>query len=166
MKRFLSTVLVLSAFCSTASAGPCPPGQIQVGQQGAPGAVIPICQPIPGGARSAPAARWKDRWGAIALNPDDNVGATNKEHTRSDAIDTAMRNCASTGADDCRLMTAYVNGCGAVAWGRGDGGHSAWATRPSIGEARIVAVETCEEMVPGDVCEVIHSGCSHPVRIQ
>ena len=166
MKRFLSTVLVLSAFCSTASAGPCPPGQIQVGQQGAPGAVIPICQAISGGASSAPVVRWRDNWGAIALNPDANLGAANNEPTRLDAIDTAMRNCASTGVDNCVLSKVYVNACGAVAWGRRNGGHAAWATDRTIEDAEAVALETCQEQVKGDVCELIHSDCSHAIRVE
>jgi len=162
-----SSILAMSAICASAWAGPCPPGQRQVGQQGMPGAVVPICQTIPGGAGNAPEGRWRDNWGAFVISPGAKVWPANDQSSRADAIDMATRDCTSHGGLDCSWSKSYVNACAVVTVGPGNGGRTAWAVQRTPEVARRGAIEECETSVsPRQVCEVIYSGCSYPIRTQ
>lgn len=162
--RNLALLAVLGAmYIPTAfSEGPCPSGQRMVGQQGAPGAVFPICQPIPGHGSSPPQPRevWANRFGAIAF--DGKAGAAGivaDQDSESKAQQMALAECAKDGAQDCKIKMSYGNQCVAVA---SSANRSGFARSPALQTAGTEAVAACGE----PSCTVVYSACSLPVRVR
>ncbi|MCE4517809.1 DUF4189 domain-containing protein [Xanthomonas hortorum] len=103
----------------TACAQGCPPGQYQIGGQGAI-----ACAPIPQG-NSEPAApaprplgKWIKTWGAIAMGSVDSIfsyGVTTGKLSKSEAEKDALNRCASHGEKNCKIGLAYNNQCAAIA---------------------------------------------------
>jgi hypothetical protein len=147
------------------SEGPCPAGQRMVGQQSIPGAVYPICQPIPGFNSPSPQSRpvWADRWGVIVFDGKTGSNAMRGGFaSRGEAVETAMRACASDGSQDCQLLLAYHNQCAAAAW-RPEGGMG-YAGSPTREGAESLAMQRCFNY--GGNCKIGYSDCSFPVRVQ
>ncbi|MFE1259944.1 DUF4189 domain-containing protein [Streptomyces albogriseolus] len=80
-----------------------------------------------------------DYYGAIAVNQDGGHGRAWDHPSRAAAEAAALRSCNRT---DCRVLTVFVNGCGAVAYNPatnyyhgGDGASEGEATRDAIARA-------------------------------
>lgn len=104
---------------------------------------------------------WDDRWGAIALGPQGEMGVSESRKSREEAMHFAKEACVIRGGDETaceRMLITYKNDCVGFAWGAG---HAQAATLPTIGAAEIEALNLCREKVGAD-CDVIYSGCSLP----
>jgi len=159
----LLSFLVLLVDAPVARAeGRCPPGQYPVGGQGAGG-----CAPIPGANRApaapaAPAYRWEDRWGAIAISRSTSqAGAANNHRSRREAVRAAVANCASKGASDCKPFESYRNAC--VFWFADqtqlDKPIDGVVANPVDWLARDLAKQACEAH-GGKDCKQVYTGCS------
>jgi hypothetical protein len=105
-----------------------------------------------GGAAAAHA----DSWGAIAVDltkieksPYYGVGGGDSE---AEATKNAMKFCAESGGESCKLATTY-NQCGAYAASKVHGG---WGKAPTKKEAEIQAKSGCGD----EHCEVVVSDCN------
>ncbi|QWN05888.1 DUF4189 domain-containing protein [Xanthomonas citri pv. fuscans] len=121
------SILLLS---SGAWAQGCPPGQYQIGGQGAI-----ACAPIPQGSQDnleqqqspRPTGKWIKTWGAVSLDKSDvgalgvSVGKLSKREAQRDAI----AGCIKAGGKNCKDWAAYENQCAAVAEPYKDGRSSA-----------------------------------------
>lgn len=166
MKHRLFLALVATAFCSQAYAeGGCPTGTIPQGGQG-----VSSCRPIPGYGQPGSQApvpgapqnvTYIERWGAVALDAQEthNIGASHDKASRSEAEKIAMKNCLDLGSKKCELISAYSNGCVAVA--KADS-HYSVASRPTKTEAEETVIGLCADAS----CKVVFSSCSMPKRIQ
>jgi len=169
--RLLSNFSLLASLFLASQAwaeGPCPPGQHMVGQRNVPGASYPICQPIPSSNAAPPQspAVWADRWGAIASDASaGKAGAVVGRASRSEAIDSAMRDCTSNGGRICQLELTFRNQCAAGAWGAGKGGTLAWTSDPYKDGAEKRAVANCVKNSE-EGCRVFYSDCSYAERIR
>ncbi|MBB4225928.1 DUF4189 domain-containing protein [Variovorax guangxiensis] len=96
-----------------------------------------------------------EQWGAVALDAryTGNIGASHNKASRPQAEKIAMANCISLGSTQCELVSAYSNGC--VALAKGDT-HYSVASRPALNEAESAVLGLC-----GDAsCKVVYSSCS------
>lgn len=165
MNSKLTLALLVTTFCIQAYAeGGCPPGMVPQGGQG-----TTSCRPIPGygqpGTQAIPGAplgvTYIERWGAVALDAQEthNIGASRDKASRSEAEKIAMKNCLDLGAKKCELISAYSNGCVAVA--KADS-HYSVASRPTKPEAEETVIGLCADAS----CKVVFSSCSMAKRIQ
>lgn len=151
----------------------CPPGYFPI-VQGPTNQTVTTCVPegdagfgdYDGDASDAPAApaeRWADRWGAIAVASDNPVvgiaiDATSKRDAQKGAID----DCQRRGGAECKVEIAYTNQCGVLVVS-GDQYNAARAA--TIQEATEIGMQICQQG-NSESCRVYYSGCSLPVRIQ
>lgn len=165
MKSKLALALLVTTFCIQAYAeGGCPPGTVPQSGQG-----VTSCLPIPGygqpGNQAIPGAplnvTYIERWGAVALDALEthNIGASHDKASRSEAEKIAMKNCLDLGSKKCELVSAYSNGCVAVA--KADT-HYSVASRPTQPEAEKTVIGLCADAS----CKVVFRSCSMAKRIQ
>lgn len=163
--RLLVVILLFSAFMHGAKAeGGCPDGYYPIG--GGNGGWSG-CAPIPGSGGGAyqprdPGPMWATKWGAIAVD-----GTTGKfagiEGLSSErkANKAAIKECRKNGGKQCKVIAAYYNGCGAMAWG--DSKVTSYMG-PQRQEAIDLAVKSCSKETTN--CQAYYAGCSYPVRIR
>ena len=137
--------------------GPCPGGSAPVnGSCGSPSNAS-------NGGASLPEI-WRDRYGAIATSADgSDVGVANEQSSMRAAKKMAVQKC---GAQTCKVITQYVNGCGSVVNGRKN---DSWIRLSRFGsnqgESEAKAMAGCARN-GGTNCTVEFTGCSLPVRVQ
>ncbi|MBV6690379.1 DUF4189 domain-containing protein [Xanthomonas euvesicatoria pv. physalidis] len=157
----------------TAWAQGCPPGQYQIGGQGAI-----ACAPIPQGSpqETAPAPRplgkWIKTWGAIAIGwvgPIPYYGVPIGKLSKSDAESDALERCAKKGPKNCEIKLTYFNQCSAIAEPQTvenlipDGSTTVFVGNASLDGAANQAAEECKAKNKNfDVgCKVICNACSN-----
>ncbi|MCC8468662.1 DUF4189 domain-containing protein [Xanthomonas phaseoli] len=151
----------------TAWAQGCPPGQYQIGGQGAI-----ACAPIPQGSsqETAPAPRplgkWIKTWGAIASDGGDNLGVAKGKLTKSDAQEEALSKCKSVSGKECQVDFVYENQCTAIAEPYKNEsalpGVLSYTGGPTIDVASSDALANCSKHNKGLDCRVIYQACSEP----
>lgn len=166
-------LLFIMAFASNAIAeGACPPGQYQIGGQGAV-----ACAPIPqeNSVQQQPAAprptgEWIKTWGAIAMGTVDSVphyGVPVGKNSKSEAESDALARCSKQGAVDCNIILSYFNQCAAIAEPRTQAGEILGvviaAGRASIEQASAAAQESCDNKNVKNKCKVVFKTCSEPI---
>ncbi|WP_425477345.1 DUF4189 domain-containing protein [Lysobacter capsici] len=150
-----------------AAARGCPAG---VPSAGNPGCIPPDQSNSPyyqsgASGQSAPAARWADRWGAIAIDDRDGgvgLGTAQMMTTERKAKKTALDECRAKGGTSCRVILAYYNQCGVVV--AGDAGWNS-TSAGSVGEATKRSFEKCEKSGLKN-CKVYYSNCSLAERVR
>lgn len=162
----LLAVLFISLLCLSPTLhaeGGCPSGMVPEGGQGAMS-----CRPLPGysqgGAQAqprVPSLHWVSRWGAIALDAQVTrfSGAAYNKASKQEAEQVAMKNCLDQGAKQCEIISAYANGCVALAGSESSFGVATGYTLP---EAEREAVVQCRDAT----CQIIYSRCSLPQAIR
>jgi len=166
-KTFLALALLLSlSIPAFAEGGSCPSGYFPTGggTAGSHGCA-PMNNDLPNGEQQQPpdpGPRWQTRWGAIAIDGQNSKFAgSDGLSTSSKAKKAAMEQCRNSGGKKCKVLVAYYNQCGALAWGQS----GATASRgPVIEEVMKQSIAACSENTSG--CQVFYSGCSYPERIQ
>ncbi|WP_407364779.1 DUF4189 domain-containing protein [Xanthomonas campestris pv. campestris] len=147
----------------------CPPGQYQIGGQGAI-----ACAPIPQGSsqETAPAPRplgkWIKTWGAVSLDKSDvgalgvSVGKLSKREAQRDAI----AGCIKAGGKNCKDWAAYENQCAAVAEPykdeRSSAGSLHFRTGTSAEDIQREVRDICSSENNRE-CRVIYTACSEPI---
>ncbi|MCC4626378.1 DUF4189 domain-containing protein [Xanthomonas campestris pv. nigromaculans] len=151
----------------TACAQGCPPGQYQIGGQGAI-----ACAPIPQG-NSEPAApaprplgKWIKTWGAIASDGGDSLGVAKGKLKKSDAQEEALSKCKSVSGKECQVDFVYENQCTAIAEPYKNesaiSGVLSYTGGPTIDVASSDALANCTKHNKGLDCRVIYQACSEP----
>ncbi|MCL1526850.1 DUF4189 domain-containing protein [Xanthomonas nasturtii] len=161
--RFVFPLFPFFLFLPTiALAQGCPPGQYQIGGQGAVG-----CAPMQGNTvqqEPHPSGKWIKTWRAIASDGADNLGVSTGKLKKSEAEQEAIGNCQSTSNNKCYIIHSYKNQCAAVAepsrLGRIE---RASSNGPSIEIASRDALSLCQKRNSGDDCKVIYKECSEPI---
>lgn len=158
----LGVLFLLACYlCPTPSnaEGGCPNGEYP--QEG-PG--WRTCIPFPqvqgtGNQQSAP--RFKNSWGAIAVDADIGaLGTTLTADSRDDAVDKALSECKQKGGANCTVMIKVSNACMAMALATNDI-YTEGGTTTS--EAETKAIGHCKGKDAR--CSIYFSGCSVPVRL-
>ena len=145
--------------------GNCPPGYYPIGG-GSPGAPQG-CAPIPGydqGQQQQQAApQWVSRWGAVATDINKGtLGAAISKASRGQAEQASLADCQAKGGEQCKVETAYDNGCITVVVGSPGYAVEYGATQV---QANAKGMSTCT----GDGnanCRVIYEGCSLSARVR
>ena len=153
--KTLLPYLLLSISMLSHAEGGCPAGMVPEGGQG-----TSSCRPLPGGGQAQsgePSIAWVSRWGAIAMDTQVSrlSGASHDKASRKEAEQTAMKNCLDQGAKQCEIISAYANGCVALAEGETRFGVAA---RNNVGDASSAAMTQCQD----GTCRVIYTRCSQP----
>ncbi|WP_425606010.1 DUF4189 domain-containing protein [Lysobacter firmicutimachus] len=119
---------------------------------------MPAQQPAP---QTAPRPKqWSSRWGAIAVDDSNSsVGTSVQAASKRGAEQEAMAVCGRAGGNGCRIVLAYQNQCGVLAWGYD---YYATARGPSVLEASKIAISECSKSTKD--CKISYSDCSLPVR--
>ncbi|WP_080274820.1 DUF4189 domain-containing protein [Pseudomonas syringae] len=170
-------LLFIMAFASNAIAeGACPPGQYQIGGQGAV-----ACAPIPqeNSVQQQPVAprptgEWIKTWGAIAVGSVDSTtiyGITTGKLSKSDAEEDSLKRCSSRAKDNCNVAFTYHNQCVAIAEPQINGlpltdGLIKFISAATIAEASTEASKRCIELnkkVPNTTCKVVYTACTEPL---
>ena len=110
------------------------------------------------GMPRAPQAMVRVYWAAIAVSPTTMaVGAAHGRNSESEADDTALHNCTSSGARDCKVVTDGANQCLAIATSsdKGDG------FGPALNRvaAATKALSLCQQ-AGGKSCVLVAAPCS------
>ncbi|MEB1608972.1 DUF4189 domain-containing protein [Xanthomonas campestris pv. campestris] len=152
----------------TAWAQGCPPGQYQIGGQGAI-----ACAPTPQGSsqETAPAPRplgkWIKTWGAIAHDPiNGTLGVAVGKMSKREAQGDARAKCIEVGGTQCKDWVNYENQCVAIAGPQKNGanvsGSLHFARGPSIDDVQRDAVNSCSS-ASSMQCGTLYSACSEPI---
>jgi hypothetical protein len=166
MSMRLIPVLLLLLAAVPFAADACPQGI----PKGTPGCIPPNHPNLPAnsGAATKPVyARWRDTWGALALdNATGFVGTATGERSKRAAEATAMNKCKTMGGGKCRVTLSYANQCAAMAYPPGPGGGKQLSqyNGSSRQEAEAGAVRQCATL-NGEACEVTYSNCTEPVLV-
>lgn len=167
---FVFPVLVLLLAINSVAAQQAPhvcgsgpgPNEVMAGVQPGGGgmAPTPLCYWKSEQQQSAPAVRWADRWGAIAVSGNSVVGVSEDQKSKRGAQTTAMTDCKTRGGTGCEVLIAYYNQCAALVVS----GRYATAAREELKEMAISSATRDCKSKNGDSCRVYYSGCSLPVR--
>ncbi|WP_127446573.1 MULTISPECIES: DUF4189 domain-containing protein [Xanthomonas] len=152
----------------TAWAQGCPPGQYQIGGQGAI-----ACAPIPQGSsqETAPAPRplgkWIKTWGAIAHDPiNGTLGVAVGKMSKREAQEDARAKCIEVGGTQCKDWVIYENQCVAIAGPQKNGANASgrlhFARGPSIDDVQRDALNGCSS-ANSMQCGTLYSACSEPI---
>lgn len=166
MSTRLILVLLLLLAAVPFAAQACPQGI----PKGTPGCVPPNHPNLPansGDSTKPVHARWRDTWGALALdNATGFVGTATGERSKRAAEAAAMSKCRTMGGGKCRVTLSYANQCAAMAYPPGPGGGKQLSqfNGPSRQEAEAGAVRQCATL-NGEACEVTYSNCTEPVLL-
>jgi hypothetical protein len=159
MKTTVALIFLASALYTTIASSQCATGVDTGGQCIPPEALAPQGdrnqQPV-----HQPPAIWEKRWGAIVTDPAGDAGTAENQASKNEAVQMATSICARNGARHCEVLITYDNQCAAAALG---GGHLKGSSAPSKGEAEQQALDHCGD---SNVCKIVYSACSLPVRIQ
>lgn len=154
--RFLSIGLLCIAPMLHAEQG-CPAGMVP---EGGPG--TSSCRPLPGAGQGGaqalsgePRGAWVSRWGAIAMDKRaTRVSAASRNRgSRKEAEAAAVKGCLEQGAKQCEIISAYANGCAALASSES---RFAVVARNTATEAESAAMAQCQDAT----CQIIYNGCS------
>lgn len=146
----LSLLLIVSRVQS--EGGTCPPGYYPHNTPGLMG-----CAPIPGYRSGNEMAR-TPIWGAIAIDPTRaEIGVSENEGTREEAVSNALKICLMYGTTKCKISIIYYDACGVVAWG--DSSY-ATASSPQLSSARRIAISDCQQRTSN--CRVLYEHCGIP----
>ena len=147
----LALSFATSAFAQTA----CPVGV-------SPGS--PQCGPDSGTSRGdipppRPTGEWIKTWGAIAISKSTGeVGTSAGKFSESDANGSAVRQCSTNGASDCKVQLTYRNQCSALAASQVDTFFQSSSTEQL---AISLVTKVCEQS-GGGACKVMYTECSKP----
>ncbi|MEF2243282.1 DUF4189 domain-containing protein [Xanthomonas arboricola] len=150
----------------------CPPGQYQIGGQGAI-----ACAPIPQGSslETAPAPRplgkWISTWGAVAMGSlglERNYGVTTGKLSKAEAESDALARCAKHGEKNCKIGLSYFNQCVAIGEPQIDGkpnlvGDVQFYGSASVEKASAAAQAACERDNPENSCKVVYKACTEQI---
>jgi hypothetical protein len=159
---FFSMAMLLS---STGYAQ-CAPG---VPSAGNPGCIPPDQDNSPysqsAAPPQAPAAKWADRWGSVAVDEKTGkFGTVSQSASKARAESQALDRCANAGGSSCQIYMTYNNQCVAVA--QVPSGGRIHATRgPYLGDTEKSALNDCGSDGKGE-CQITYSKCSYAERIQ
>lgn len=106
---------------------------------------------------------WENKYGAMALNPaTGGLGIAENENSRRSARELAIERCG--GGSGCVIKGQVVNGCLAAGYTRQSGGGAYFGGS----DTREAAIRDMQKNCTngGHTCEVVHAGCSVPVRIR
>ncbi|MGO0999358.1 DUF4189 domain-containing protein [Lysobacter sp. CA196] len=160
----------LSALFSSPVSAQCPAGTPSAGN---PQCIPPSAWPQNAPSQQAAAEpKWKLTWGAIAIDPNTgDVGTAVGSFSKRKAEREAIARCSANGAGDCKkILFAYENQCGVVAWpsAPGKSGGIIAQSGPTVAVASEVALKRCAGDGRSDsgVCEIVYSDCTKPVLIR
>lgn len=144
--------------------GGCPAGQIPYS-----GTDISSCGPIPGDPGRpqrlqpiVPRQIWTNRWGAFALDAKGNAGGSVNQISRFAAEQAALENCQSNGGTNCKIQSAYGNGCVAVVVAE----HGSFINSDTtLDSATQAAMHACTADGKSS-CHMYYTACSLPIRLQ
>lgn len=112
---------------------------------------------------TAPAPKWQDSWGAVAMdNVTGQAGVAQNETSKSAAEQAALSQCGNSGGSHCEIITSYYNQCVAVAQQQG-GGFLIAATEPTQDKADRHALDKCSSK---GSCSIVYKACSEAMRAQ
>ena len=112
-------------------------------------------------ARPRTPKQWLSRWGAIAVDDGTNsVGTSTQSTSKQDAEQEAIDRCVDNGGGGCRVVLAYHDQCGVLAWGYD---YYATARAPSVDKASKMAVSECSKSTKD--CKVAYSDCALPTAV-
>jgi hypothetical protein len=165
----ISHILFLGLLCASSQAfaeGGCPEGLYPIG--GGNGGWT-SCAPIPGYGSSGPGQPsaqppqvWSKRWGAIAADDKaGRLGGADGSSSKRQAEKAAIKECQNNGGGKCKVMVAYYNQCGALAWGDNYGTS---ARGPDRNDTMNNALASCGKETVN--CKIYYAGCSYPARIR
>ena len=159
----LASWIPIAAWAQCAPGVPCGgnPSGIPPTAPGSPYAQPEYGTVPPSGNVNEESARWADRWGAIALDPDSGrAGTVTGKVSKSVASNTALSECAQHDGNNCRVILTYYNQCAAVAQPDNNG---------PVSSASAVDISTAEDHALGACntrgkCSVVYSACSPAER--
>jgi Domain of unknown function (DUF4189) len=141
----------------------CPEGSAPTG-----GPDVQACAPIPGFDPSIPSPapsgpQWATRWGSIAIDAVlSRFGGSEGHSSKGRAEKAAVRQCkANGGGKSCKIIGAYYNQCGALAWG--DSRAESYRA-PTLEAAEQQALQFCGKYTTN--CKIYYSGCSFSERVR
>jgi hypothetical protein len=112
-----------------------------------------------------PQTRLIAQFGAIAFGAaQGNLGFSTGRGLESGADSDAVKQCASTGGGDCKVVFRFRNSCAAVAWPYSDSRsvEVGFGANKDPAVAKIVAMQKCKSQGLDVDCEVVWEGCSYP----
>lgn len=162
-------LLTITLFASNAVWAQCAPG---IPSAGNPGCIPPTQPGSPYGQQGdansfsssspPPAARWAERWGAVALDASTgSAGVSTGMKTQAEAKREALDQCRENRGQACAISVAYRNQCAAVAQ-RSTGGVMGSASGPTLEVAKAAAKEECGDTAS---CQIVYSACSLAERV-
>jgi hypothetical protein len=161
----LLLVLFLAFISDVRAEGRCPDGYFPVGGgNGGWGGCAPITPPTGGSNYQVPdpGPRWATRWGAIAIDGSTGSFAGMEGlSSKRKAQKAAVKECQNKGGKQCKVIAAYYNQCGAMAYG--DTRYSSYMG-PQTQETQDLAVQECNKQTTN--CRAYYVGCSYPEQIR
>ena len=111
--------------------------------------------------QQAPAEIWENRYGAVAYSRITKGYVIHENGlSRKDAENAAMEKCG----DQCEIFGSFRNSCSTLSWG---GGKVHLRGGGSKEESKKKSLSMCNaDSATKHDCEVLHSVCSLPVRVQ
>ncbi len=97
----------------------------------------------------------------MAMGRDGDTGVSKGKDSKREAEKVALAQCATWGADDCKVMLAYENQCAAIASPKASNTGSFFGSGPSTESASNFSIKGCTE-AGGVKCEIVYSDCSEP----
>lgn len=114
------------------------------------------------GSTSAPprsTGEWIKTWGAFAgSDSTGEAGTSANKLSESEAKAAALRQCALSGAKDCKIDLVYRNQCAAITT---TPNRSYFQSAPTEQEAAEMAMKSCVKGNSGE-CKVLYSECTKP----
>lgn len=104
---------------------------------------------------------WLTQWGAIAVDESNrSVGTSTQVASQAEAEREALRICAREGGAGCKVVLAYRDQCGVLAWGSG---FYASARGPDVPGASEMALARCARSAVD--CKIAYTDCAYPVPV-
>lgn len=159
-------LFALTILLSSTSHAQCAPG---IPSAGNPGCIPPDQANSPYSQSAVPAAlpaaKWADRWGAIALDDETGkLGTVSQSSAKGKAESQALERCADAGGTSCKIVMTYTNQCVAVAQ-VSTGGPVHVKSGPYLNETEDAVQKKCASDGNGK-CQVFYSKCSYAERVQ
>ncbi|WP_080772216.1 DUF4189 domain-containing protein [Xanthomonas citri] len=161
MNYFSTSAFSILLFSSGVWAQGCPPGQYQIGGQGAI-ACAPIPQGNPVEEPPRPSGKWIKTWGAVAGDGVDNIAVSVGKLDKSDAEQDALTKCVGASNRKCHIVVSYENQCVSAA-DPINGGTMIISNGRSIERTSQNALSDCRKNNPGSDCKIIYKDCSEPI---
>jgi hypothetical protein len=160
MKTIYALIPLFFFCCTKIAVAQCATGVDTGGECVPPDELNPQQAPIPRHQPQQPRAVWADRWGAVVDDPDGGAGTAENQPSKEEAIQAATSICIHNGGQHCKVFITYYNQCAAIAVG---GGHANGSSAASKDKAAQQALDHCGD---SNVCKIVYSACSLPVRVQ